>query len=134
MATLKYSRQREAIKEYLMHTTTHPTADTVYTSVRNEFPNISLGTVYRNLNLLSEIGEAMKITTPYGGDRFDGNPVPHYHVCCTSCGNVYDLDMELLSKVNVLAQDVWDGEIEAHDIMFYGTCRGCLNKKKEKIS
>ena len=61
MATLKYSRQREAIKSYLASTTSHPTADTVYMHVRDEFPNISLGTVYRNLNLLTDLGEAMKI-------------------------------------------------------------------------
>lgn len=70
MATLKYSRQRESIKDYLNSTTEHPTADTVYLNVRKEFPNISLGTVYRNLNLLAEIGDAIKIPTPNGGDRF----------------------------------------------------------------
>ena len=54
MAGLKYSKQRASIKDYLMHTTSHPTADTVYLHIKEEFPNISLGTVYRNLNLLSE--------------------------------------------------------------------------------
>ena len=83
MATLKYSRQRESIKDYLNSTTEHPTADTVYLNVRKEFPNISLGTVYRNLNLLAEIGDAIKIPTPNGGDRFDGRTIPHYHFCCT---------------------------------------------------
>ena len=67
MANLKYSRQREAIKDYLSSVTTHPTADTVYMHIKEEFPNISLGTVYRNLNLLADIGEAIKITTPDGG-------------------------------------------------------------------
>mgnify|MGYP000888987872 CR=1 FL=1 len=57
MAGLKYSKQRASIKDYLMHTTSHPTADTVYLHIKEEFPNISLGTVYRNLNLLSEISE-----------------------------------------------------------------------------
>ena len=64
MAALKYSRQREAIKHYLASTKEHPTADTVYMHVKKEFPNISLGTVYRNLNLLTDIGEAIKISTP----------------------------------------------------------------------
>ena len=79
MANLKYSRQREAIKDYLSSVTTHPTADTVYLNVKQEFPNISLGTVYRNLNLLAEIDDAIKISTPNGGDRFDGRTMPHYH-------------------------------------------------------
>ena len=61
MATLKYSRQRASIKEYLDHTTEHPTADTVYLHVREEFPRISLGTVYRNLNLLADMGEALRL-------------------------------------------------------------------------
>lgn len=62
MAVLKYSRQREVIKEYLMSTKEHPTADTVYMHIREQSPNISLGTVYRNLNLLTELGEIKKIT------------------------------------------------------------------------
>ena len=94
MATLKYSRQRASIKEYLDHTTEHPTADTVYLHVREEFPRISLGTVYRNLNLLADMGEAIKITTPDGGDRFDGNTHPHYHVVCTCCNRVFDLHID----------------------------------------
>ena len=59
MGSLKYSRQRASIKEYLMSTVDHPTADTVYLHVRKEFPRISLGTVYRNLNLLADMGEAV---------------------------------------------------------------------------
>ena len=76
MAALKYSKQRASIKEYLLHTTAHPTADTVYLHIKEEFPNISLGTVYRNLNLLADIGEALRIPTPAGGDRFDGRCEP----------------------------------------------------------
>lgn len=72
MATLKYSRQRESIKEFLMTRTDHPTADTVYHQLRKIYPNISLGTVYRNLALLADIGEIQKICTGDGADRFDG--------------------------------------------------------------
>lgn len=126
MANLKYSRQREAIKDYLMHTNEHPTADAVYMAVRNEFPNISLGTVYRNLNLLAELGEAQKITTPVGADRFDGHTQPHYHFCCSHCGKVLDLDMEPQDSVNEAARKSFDGMIESHTTMFYGTCSECL--------
>ena len=130
MATLKYSRQRESIKEYLMSTTAHPTADTVYLHVKEEFPNISLGTVYRNLNLLADIGEAIKITTPEGGDRFDGNTNPHYHVVCTSCGKVDDLhlDQEQIEAVNKLGNTHYDGTIKTHTTLFYGTCSECCSK------
>ena len=129
MAHLKYSRQRESIKEYLNSTDTHPTADTVYLKVKEDFPNISLGTVYRNLNLLADIGEALKITTPFGGDRFDGCTDPHYHFCCTTCGSVIDLDLEELHSVNEAANRNFDGIIENHSMMFYGTCGTCLRKK-----
>ena len=78
MASLKYSRQRESIIQYLSATHSHPTADMVYMHVKEEFPNISLGTVYRNLNLLADIGEIIKIPTPDGGDRFDGRTDSHY--------------------------------------------------------
>lgn len=135
MANLKYSRQRSSIKEYLMSTTEHPTADTVYLHVREEFPRISLGTVYRNLNLLADIGEAVKITTPDGGDRFDGCTDPHYHVVCTSCGEVFDLklDEKHFQKMNQIADQHFDGSIDTHTTLFYGTCLKCINHEKEKI-
>ena len=134
MSTLKYSRQRESIKEYLASTTSHPTADTVYLHVKEEYPNISLGTVYRNLNLLADIGEAIKINTPNGGDRFDGHTHEHYHVVCTSCGNVYDLEINptKMEIINQLACQHFDGTIESHSILFSGTCKHCLEKKKNK--
>ena len=129
MATLKYSRQRECIKEYLMHTTEHPTADTVYEHVKEEFPRISLGTVYRNLNLLADMGEALKITTLDGGDRFDGCTKPHYHFTCTSCGAVIDLDMAPIDeKLNEIASENFPGEITQNVVYFKGICKNCLKK------
>ena len=74
---MKYSRQRESILNSLNEKLNHPTAEMVYNCVKKEQPNISLGTVYRNLNLLTDIGEVIKIPTPDGGDRFDGNVMPH---------------------------------------------------------
>lgn len=97
MAALKYSRQRESIKHFLAETKEHPTADTVYLHVKKQFPNISLGTVYRNLNLLTDLGEVVKISTPNGGDRFDGHPEPHNHFLCTKCGRLLDLDLDMKS-------------------------------------
>ena len=128
MATLKYSRQRESIKELLNNSCEHPTADTVYMSVRQEYPNISLGTVYRNLNLLADLGEAIKITTPNGGVHFDGRTEPHYHFCCMTCGNVIDLELEELDFINEAASKNFDGIITNHSMMFYGTCQECLKK------
>lgn len=111
---LKYSKQRESIKNFLVTRYDHPTAETVYLNIRKEFPNISLGTVYRNLNLLAEIGEIQKLSPGIGPDRFDGNPAPHYHFICRHCGCVMDLTVSGLDHINILAGQDFDGEIEGH--------------------
>lgn len=133
MANLKYSRQRESIKQFLITTKEHPTADTVYMHVKEEFPNISLGTVYRNLKLLTELGEAIKITTPDGGDRFDGCVQPHNHFICTGCGRVLDLDLDMkkiekIEKINQAAAENFDGIIESSNTIFFGQCNDCIKK------
>ena len=127
MSNLKYSRQRESIKEYLASTKAHPTADTIYNHIREIYPNISLGTVYRNLSLLVDQGEIMKISQSEGSDRFDGNPAPHYHFLCTECSCVQDLDIkpESLDHINIIAGTGFDGEVHGHSILFYGKCSKC---------
>ena len=129
---LKYSKQRESIKNFLVTRYDHPTAETVYLNIRREFPNISLGTVYRNLNLLAEIGEIQKLSPGIGPDRFDGNPAPHYHFICRHCGCVMDLTVSGLDHINILAGQDFDGEIEGHITYFYGDCPSC--KASEKCS
>ena len=129
---LKYSKQRESIKNFLVTRYDHHTAETVYLDIRREFPNISLGTVYRNLNLLAEIGEIQKLSPGIGPDRFDGNPAPHYHFICRHCGCVMDLTVSGLDHINILAGQDFDGEIEGHITYFYGACPSC--KASEKCS
>lgn len=121
----KYSRQRESIKNFLVDRYDHPTAETVYLHMREQFPNISLGTVYRNLNLLTEIGEIQKLSPGIGPDRFDGNPAPHYHFICSHCGSVLDLEVSGLDHINILASQNFGGSIEGHITYFYGTCPSC---------
>lgn len=123
---LKRSRQREAILEYIKSTKVHPTADMVYENVRKEIPNISLGTVYRNLNLLVEANEIQKIRVDGKTDRFDWITEPHYHVICTECECVMDLKMEPLTHINILAENTFDGKITDHSIIFKGVCKKCL--------
>ena len=98
MAKLNYSRQREAILDYLCHTTSHPTAEEVYTHIQSIYPNISLGTVYRNLALLVEHGQALKIQGDEC-DHFDGQTKPHYHFLCDDCHRVYDVEMPPFSEL-----------------------------------
>lgn len=128
MATLKRSKQRECIKEFLASRTDHPTADTIYMNIREQFPNISLGTVYRNLALLSDLGEINKISTDGGADRFDGNTTPHHHFVCTKCHRVMDLDMENIDSIMEKAQAACTGEVRSYIAHFYGICGNCIAK------
>ena len=122
----KYSRQREAILNLLKSRTDHPTADVLYDDLRKEIPNISLGTVYRNLAMLTKNGDIIKISMPDGSDRFDGNPKPHYHFTCIKCGSVSDVHMPPVDDLNKKAAQYADGVIINHDIMFNGQCGVCM--------
>lgn len=130
MPVVKYSRQRESIHQFLKTRKDHPTADTVYMHIREEYPNISLGTVYRNLSLLTQLGEIQKITAGDGADRFDGNPKPHYHFICTECQCVLDMELDEMNNINEIAARNFDGSIAGHLLNFYGICGNC--KKVEK--
>lgn len=129
MTKLKYSRQRESIKEFLSGRFDHPTADTIYSELRDVYPNISLGTVYRNLSLLEELGEISKISTGDGPDRYDGNSETHYHFVCTECHRVEDLEMENIDFINDTAAKNFNGEIHGHITHFYGKCGNCTKKQ-----
>ncbi|MDO5573899.1 MAG: transcriptional repressor [bacterium] len=122
---MKYSRQREAVKDFLKTRKDHPTADVVYMNVKQEFPNISLGTVYRNLTLLSDLGEIQKLNMGDGADHFDANITPHYHFICTDCGSVIDLDMKSIEQINDIAGADFNGKIAGHITYFYGKCGNC---------
>lgn len=127
MPALKRSRQRECIKEFLIGRYDHPTADMVYSHVREQFPNISLGTVYRNLSLLSELGEIRKITCN-GPDRFDANTMPHCHFICNCCGSVSDLTFEEEPSFKNLQPKDFGGIIETVNLDFSGICENCIKK------
>ncbi len=121
----KYSRQREEIKTYLSTRKDHPTADQVYTAMRVKMPNISLGTVYRNLNLLADNGEILRLQVGDKTDHFDYDTSPHHHFVCKKCGAVSDLTMPNIDSVMEAAASNFSGTIEGYDIYFYGTCKKC---------
>lgn len=128
---LKYSRHREAIKEFLCTRKDHPTADVVYMNVSREYPNISLGTVYRNLTLLVDMGEIQRLRVGDGQDHFDADISKHYHFVCTECGSVIDLEMDSIEKINDIAGMNFEGQIYGHVTYFYGTCGDCTKRKKD---
>ena len=134
MAVEKYSRQRESIRKNLAGRRDHPTADMVYLDIRKEFPNISLGTVYRNLSLLAQLGEIQKISVSDGPDRFDGRTKPHDHFFCKECGCV--LDFQLTDTDNRLQRQAgkgFEGRIDGQTVQFFGVCPDCLKKQTGNV-
>lgn len=128
---LKHSKQREVIYHFLMTREDHPTADVVYTGVRREIPNISLGTVYRNLQLLSEVGQIQKVNVGDGVDHFDADISLHYHFRCRTCGAVRDLKLKPLPfDPKDLVLD-FGGQIDATTTYFEGVCADCLANRSE---
>ncbi len=129
MAVVKYSRQREAIQFNLTNRYDHPTADMVYEDIRKEFPHISLGTVYRNLSLLAQLGEIQKLAMSDGPDRFDGNPHLHYHFCCKECGKVIDFPMQGgEEQLRERASQGFGGRIDGQFVQFFGVCPDCIKE------
>ncbi|HHW45978.1 MAG TPA: transcriptional repressor [Clostridiales bacterium] len=121
----KFSRQRQAILECLKNTNCHPSAGWLYDNVRKEIPNISLGTVYRNLAELSQSGDILSFTPGDGTERFDGNTKPHYHFYCSSCRSVIDVDIPTIEDLDRKAAETLGCEISYHNLIFYGICRNC---------
>ena len=130
---MKRSRQRDAIRNNLVERHDHPTAEMVFLDIREEIPNVSLGTVYRNLSLLAEMGEIQKLSPGIGPDRFDGNPKDHCHFLCKQCGGVWDLEIKLQDDLNAMAARGFSGRIETHTIQFSGRCSKCLMENNNSI-
>ena len=125
MIVRKFSRQREAILENLRSRRDHPTADTLYRTLRADYPHISLGTVYRNLNLLADLGEISRIRCPEGMERFDADTHEHYHLYCRSCGRVLDLPMDPIPDLDSRAAETGCGRVDGHSLLFFGACSDC---------
>lgn len=124
----KYSRQREAILSVLYSTETHPTANWVYNQVRETIPNISLGTVYRNLAALNAAGEIISLSVGDGYERFDGNNSRHAHFYCKKCGKITDIALE----TDYLAHEAKkNGFIPDSSVYIVrGVCGECNTKEK----
>ena len=123
----RYSHQRETILNILKSTDCHPSAATVYESARQLIPNISLGTVYRNLAELRESGQIISFTPGDGMERFDGNTADHHHFACRLCGSVSDIHLPVDTELNQAAQCFSGNRVDFHRTIFYGVCRHCEN-------
>ncbi len=121
----KRSKEKEAILQFLRSTGSHPTADTVFNEMRKQNPYISLGTIYRNLRLLTDEGEINELDTVGGLSRFEANTRPHYHFRCDKCGRVFDLNEEVDTSLNQRIADKTGYKILDHILEFRGLCQEC---------
>jgi Fur family ferric uptake transcriptional regulator len=119
------SRQREIILNELRKLRSHPTAATLYKLVSKRLPRISLGTVYRNLDLLSRKGFIHKLEVGGSATRFDGDISKHYHICCTKCGRIDDAFDYSDKIINIDISDFNGYAVKGYHINFYGICSDC---------
>jgi len=122
------TRQRRVILEELRNMMTHPSADEVYEVVRKKLPRISLGTVYRNLEILSELGEIQKIELGGTLKRFDCRMDPHYHIRCINCDRVDDAPMGFMAHFETSLNRSTTYKIMGHRLEFLGLCPVCMEK------
>lgn len=122
----RMTNQRKVILEELMKHVDHPTADEIYVEIRKVLPKVSLGTVYRNLEQMSEQGTILKIEGS-GQKRFDPNPNPHSHFRCLECGAIEDIH-EDICEPSIINKNNWlnGREISGYNLEFYGKCNACL--------
>ena len=131
---LRMTRQRRVILEELRKVKTHPSADEVYEMVRKRLPRISLGTVYRNLEILSESGEIKKLEPGSSLKRFDGNPSEHFHIRCIRCSRIADMPMASDFEIDLADMTPTEYEILGHRLEFFGLCPHCSNHSKPDAS
>lgn len=125
---LRMTRQRQVILEELRKVNTHPSADEVYEMVRKRLPRISLGTVYRNLEILSESGDIKKLEPGCSLKRFDGNPSEHCHIRCVRCDRIADAPLAPDIEIDVAGLMPADYKIIGHRLEFFGVCPNCSDK------
>ena len=125
----KSFRKRNAIYDCLCRSKAHPSAESIYAQLKPEIPDLSLGTVYRNLNLFKQQGLAISVATVNGVERFDGNVKPHVHFICTDCSAVIDLEgMDVPQALTSAAENSCGGSVTECQLHFTGKCRSCMNK------
>ncbi len=119
------TKQREAILNVLRQADSHPTADWVYDEVRKAIPNISKGTVYRNLKILRETGEISELNLSGTVRRYEGRPENHYHFRCEKCGRVFDLGEPVNNELDERVAKRTGFKVSYHQLEFRGLCKDC---------
>jgi Fe2+ or Zn2+ uptake regulation protein len=123
-----HSRQRAQILELLRSTDEHPTAAWIHEGLQASLPRLSLGTVYRNLDVLVAEGEIEAVPTPHGPTRYDANLKPHHHFICEECGGIEDIDLRLPEGLAARIRRKYRVTPTRFRIDFYGLCRVCTDR------
>lgn len=130
---IRYSKKREAILNAIRSTTCHPSAEWIYHTLKPTHPDLSLGTVYRNLVFFQQQGQVQSVGVVNGQERFDGNTAPHSHFVCTNCGAVIDLhSIKLDSSLTRDVSEQYGLSVERHELTFYGRCQTCMKQEESK--
>jgi Fur family peroxide stress response transcriptional regulator len=130
----KHSRKREAVLDKIRGTTSHPSAVWVYEELRKDIPDLSLGTVYRNISVFKDEGRIISVGVVNGQERFDGNVSEHTHFICLDCGNVLDVDAALDRSFTEKVESENSVDVLYRQLTFYGRCRDCRNKPEKAFS
>ena len=127
------SRKRQAILEALLSSEAHPSAEMMYAALKPAWPDLSLGTVYRNLSFFLQSGQIICIGTVEGHDRYDARTEPHSHFICSVCGRVENVKLPDLTPgvVYPRVEKMLGGcRVQAHHLTFSGTCAACVRRQK----
>ena len=121
--------QRLAIVKILAHSEDHPSVEKIYHELHDDFPTMSLATVYKTVSLVKDLGELLELGFSDGSNRYDGNkPYPHPHIICIRCKKIIDPDLTSLEDISEEVRAKTGFKIITHRLDFFGVCRGCLNK------
>ena len=130
--TLRMTESRKAILSALSNVKAHPTADEVYLMVRRDVPNVSLGTVYRNLDILAKRGLIRALATAGEPRRYDGMLEEHHHIVCEVCGRIDDVEVGDTEPLEELVVDCEGYEVHGYTLCFAGVCRECSGNGKDR--
>ena len=127
-----FSRKREAILQKIRGSHIHPTAEWVYQELKNEYPDLSLGTVYRNLTRFKEDGTIRSLGVINGQEHFDGELNAHDHFLCVECGQILDLARPaFLEEIIEHLEKTGNLVVRSYDLLLRGTCPACCKKQKQ---
>ena len=127
---IRYSKKRAAILDAIRNTDCHPSAEWVYQYLKPTHPDLSLGTVYRNLIFFQEHGEIKSIGVVKGQERFDSITTPHSHFVCNDCGAVFDLpEIKPRPDLDQAVSRRYGHAVARHELIFYGSCKECMKTK-----